>query len=475
MIDPSKNKQLFLDDHAIETTSGVERKLHQPHKLGPIIRPDTGIGQAHVQSSTAPQWNSETERWEMVISAAYDVGDTEVFHKEFATSADGIAWRTESDGRFAGAAPFSDRAFYMSDDRHLDHFLRDEADPDPARRYKALFSNRRHCDRHPGFSPDGRDWTMPDVSPIPSNDTSEIFIDDTRGRYVATVKHRTEWGRSAWLSTSDDFVEWTRPRLIMHTDDIDRENRKKRIQQVVDDPDYLTPGTVDDTPYNAEIYVLPIMPYEGIYVGFPLVFNPSGLDSQQMNNTGINQNELAISRDLTSWERVANREVWLGVEPWDGINYGTAQVSVNGQPIVRDGEIWVYYHAYRFRGHRSLFAHLDEKYLKDWGAICLAKLRLDGFVSLRAADEGTVVTEPFETNGGRLKVNVDAPNGSLAAEVLDAKSMEPLDGFTLADCTPLTGDHLAGPINWNSPDLPRGTVRLRFTLRKADLYAFRVE
>ena len=475
MIDPSKNKQLFLDDYAIESMFGVQRKLHQPDRLGPVLRPDTGIGQTHVQSSTAPQWNSETERWEMVVSAAYDLNGGEVFYKEFVTSANGVEWQTESDGRYAGAAPYSDRAFYMSDDRHLDHFLREEADPDPARRYKALFSNRRHCDRHPGFSPDGREWTMPDVSPIPSNDTSEVFIDDISGRYVATVKHRTEWGRSAWLSTSDDFVDWTLPRLIMHTDEIDRENRAKRIQKVVDDPDYLTPGSVDDTPYNAEVYVLPIMPYEGIYVGFPLIFNPSGLDSLQMNNTGINQNELAVSRDLMSWERVANREVWLGVEPWDGVNYGTAQVSVNGQPIVRDGEIWVYYHAYRFRGHRSLFAHVDEKYHKDWGAICLAKLRLDGFVSLEALEEGTLVTKPFETNGGRLMVNVDAQGGDMKAEVLDAKSMAPLDGYSLAESVPQTGDHVAGQVAWKHADLPRSTIRIRFRLRKADLYAFWVE
>ena len=37
-ISPDINKQLFLDDHAVEQTSRVVRTLHQPEKVGPVIR-----------------------------------------------------------------------------------------------------------------------------------------------------------------------------------------------------------------------------------------------------------------------------------------------------------------------------------------------------------------------------------------------------------------------------------------------------
>ena len=62
------------------------------------------------------------------------------------------------------------------------------------------------------------------------------------------------------------------------------------------------------------------------------------------------------------------------------------------------------------------------------GALCLAKLRLDGFVSLDAEGEGTVVTERFTLNGADLYVNADVPHGELRAEILDAETMQPLSG-----------------------------------------------
>ncbi len=101
------------------------------------------------------------------------------------------------------------------------HVIRDEGDPDPQRRYKALFSDAAHLNRHPGFSSDGFEWTFPDVLPIPSQDTSQLAHDKgDANRYLATVKHRTQWGRSAWLVESADFVNWTDPKLVMHSDEI---------------------------------------------------------------------------------------------------------------------------------------------------------------------------------------------------------------------------------------------------------------
>ena len=255
---------------------------------------------------------------------------------------------------------------YRSPDRSLYHVIRDEGDEDPRRRYKAFFSDMDHMNRCPGVSPDGFRWTFPDVPPIPSQDTSQLIHDDLGQRYLATVKHRTEWGRSAWLATSPDFVHWTDPVLILHTDEIDQENRGHRIQEVVDDPAFLSPPVVDGREYIAQLYMLPVMTYEGLYIGFPLLFNPSGTDPEQTNHTGLNQVELAVSRDARHWHRVADRAVFLGVEPWEGgANFGNAQVALCGPPIVRGQEIWIYYNAYRFRGHRNLFAGLDPAIYND--------------------------------------------------------------------------------------------------------------
>ena len=42
---------------------------------------------------------------------------------------------------------------------------------------------------------------------------------------------------------------------------------------------------------------------------------------------------------------------------------------------------------------------MDPEILDDGGALSLAKLRIDGFVSLDAEEAGTITTKPFMLNG----------------------------------------------------------------------------
>ncbi|SVA68091.1 uncharacterized protein METZ01_LOCUS120945, partial [marine metagenome] len=331
--------------------------------------------------------------------------------------------------------------------------------------------------RYPAFSPDGFHWTFPHVPGIPSEDTSQIFYDDLNNRFGAIVKQRTEWGRSAWLTISDDFDEWTDPILVMHTDEVDQANRRERIRKVVEDPNYLSPPHIDEeTDFIAQLYQMPVMSYEGQYIGFPLLFNPAGLDLPQMNNVGINQTEIAISRDLYHWERVGNREIFLGIEPWDGINYGTCQVSVCGSPIVRDDEIWIFYGACRFRGVPDSYPSEYAEYFNDMGALELAKLRLDGFVSMDASSTGSIVTKPMELNGQEIFINAEAPDGEIRVAVVDPETMMPLTGYTTSNCYPVRGDQISGKVSWPAGPLSvERPVKLLFELSNARLYSFWLE
>ena len=42
-------------------------------------------------------------------------------------------------------------------------------------------------------------------------------------------------------------------------------------------------------------------------------------------------------------ERVADRELFFGVAPWDGVGYDTSQISVFGAPIVVSDKIYKNY------------------------------------------------------------------------------------------------------------------------------------
>ena len=89
-----------------------------------------------------------------------------------------------------------------------------------------------------------------------------------------------------------------------------------------------------------------------------------------------------------------------------------------------------------FAATRASTAKTYAEYFNDAGALHLSILRLDGFISLDAEGEGTVVTERFTLNGTDLYVNADVPHGELRAEILDAETMQPLPGLSEAEMSP---------------------------------------
>ena len=284
------------------------------------------------------------------------------------------------------------------------HVVRDETDPDPDRRYKGLLSARN---RYPAVSPDGFHWTLLDTPPIPSQDESQFTHDHQSNQFLAMVKQGTEWGRSVWLSTSADFKAFSEPKLIFHTDEIDRKNRRRRVRQVIENPAYITPPIIDDEDYIAECYNMAVLPYQGFYIGFPTIFNPFGaVPPPATNYTRINQIELTVSRDLYHWERVADRALFIGLEPFDGENYGCSQLLMAGHPIVReDGEIWCYYNALRipasieryreFNRAKELFRlNVRPEHFEDAGALTLAKLRFLCSVASRPTRVPSQVRSP---------------------------------------------------------------------------------
>ena len=261
-LDPYLHRQLFLDDHAIGESSGVRRVLHQPERLGAILKPDVSRGQMALQSKSPPWWNPDLRVWEWWYWAMYDEIPGQMYASEgrvshYATSTDGVNWDTTSLGMHEFRGSKDNNVAYDTSERGLAlyHIIRDDSDPDPDRRFKGIFATAdRLADRLPGFSPDGFDWTFPEAEPTPSKDTSNYLHDRERRVFVGMVKHGTEWGRSVWLVTSEDFVTWTDPRLVLHSDLEDRRNRKARVEAVVRDPAYLSPPLVDGVDYLAEVY-----------------------------------------------------------------------------------------------------------------------------------------------------------------------------------------------------------------------------
>ena len=107
----------------------------------------------------------------------------------------------------------------------------------------------------------------------------------------------------------------------------------------------------------------------------------------------------------------------------------------------------------------------------------MARLRMDGFVSLKGGVEwGSVLTRPLVVSAERLHMNVDSWRGKVLVEVLDAETGGAVTGFARDDSIPVTIDSTDEIARWNDMDDLSGligkTVRLRFSLWQAELYSF---
>ena len=106
------------------------------------------------------------------------------------------------------------------------------------------------------------------------------------------------------------------------------------------------------------------------------------------------------------------------------------------------------------------------------------EFRTNGFASRRAGEtEGMLTTHPMIFQGSRLTVNAAAGKGRVSVEVLD-EGGRPLPGYARKDCLVESFDSTRQEVTWrekwNLSALRGQPVRLRFYVRKADLYGFQI-
>ena len=97
-------------------------------------------------------------------------------------------------------------------------------------------------------------------------------------------------------------------------------------------------------------------------------------------------------------------------------------------------------------------------------ALGLAKLRVDGFVSLDAGPtrRGILVTRPLISEGRWLKANLRCyGGGSIAAEIVDLRE-QVIPGFSRQECDVFRGDSVEHTFSWKGrtemPALPGETA-----------------
>jgi hypothetical protein len=480
-------KQIFADDVLIASKSGVERKVHtaaklehpvfeasEPWELGPTVKgqPDRRL---YIYGTVLR--DAASGHFRMWYSAGGAAGNREI-KNYYATSQDGIAWQRPELGLVAFGDSKANNLINLP--FHSTSVILDNRESDPGKRYKAAGTvggvsetqiARLESRFEKGwalptraywaaYSADGVQWTLyPDNPVLPGCDTITLAQDPQTGEYLAFHKRHGDQRtrpvmRQVYLSISKDMQHWSEPELVMNPDETDHAKARE-----------LKGGM------HTEFYNMSAFPYAGQWLGLVTVFRRTGpppvKGPGQSGDDGPIDVQLVHSRDGRRWQRCSDRSpvIALGPHPYDAGSI----LGICNSPVIVGDEMWMYYTAITTTHGGAL----PDKQM----TIARAAWRLDGMVSLHAADsEGVIETVPIQPEGDRLFVNADVRTGRLIVEVLDAEGCT-VPGFERSACLPLTGGAVRQAVKWRTESsLPQGkSLRLRFHLTNGDLFSYAFE
>ena len=480
-------RQLFIDDCLIECMCGLKRVLNQPekHPGNPVLegdRPHEGW-LARICGNSV-YYDEEDKIFKMWYDTAAGIG--------YAVSQDGIEWEKPDLGLFEYNGTRDHNLVYQGRNFSV---IKDKREQDPAKRYKSLYwgsLNRKDLPfegkgHQAAFSPDGIHWNSVPENPVigySNGVTDGQFVlgwDAAHRKYVTYLRPNTDIfdppkRTVAWM-TSEDFIRWDRCVVCLVPDERDRE--------------------------WDEYYRMTVTNYEKKYIGFLWVYyNDPELEEQFL------ESKLTFSRDGVVWKRAVDRKVFLPNSEkgrWD------SKYSCICNMLTVGNEHFFYYLGANFRhtprgedgkkgSQKKLIGTVIDGERKAF-AVGLAKMRLDGFVSIESKfhgsashtgvpQSGVLTTRPMSFTGKRLKLNADSSHGDIRVEVLDGKGI-PLEGYSKNEALPIRENSTEITVQWkggrdliqepesftgfqDSVYYVRKPVKLRFYLTNAKLYSFQI-
>ncbi len=441
-IDIGSRRELFVDKLLIAELKNAELKLNEPVKAP---RAKSPLPERHMM--TVIKDGDLYRAWYRGIDPSYtgeahsgSPGET-IFYAE---SHDGKEWEFpklrlfEYGGTLDNNVVLAKMPPYLTD---FMPFLDTRPGVDPSERYKAVAgypgpgnktgTTKTGIGLYGFVSPDGIKWTkQEEIIPYKSEwrhafDSPNVaFWSEAEQKYVCYFRTWVEDGkvRSVSRSTSPDFVKWSAP-----------------VE--------MRPNLPGEHLYTTMTHPYVRAPH--IYISLPTRFVPLAKDSADKVQDNIT--DLLFMSTRAGSDRYDRLFTEAYIRPGLDPKRWTNRANYVAENVLQTGpdELSIY--------HRS-----GDRYV----------LRPDGFVSVHAgAQDGTLLTKPILFKGKNLELNFStSAKGLVQVEILDAS------GKIVASSEKLTTDAIDKTISWQHGDLAAlagKPVRLKFTLRDADLYSFR--
>ncbi|HOQ87898.1 MAG TPA: hypothetical protein PLQ89_19500 [Phycisphaerae bacterium] len=495
------NRQLFIDRTFIENARGIELRVHQPVKTGELtIKPDHPWEQGGIGPYSSVLWEPGKPGEPGAYHMWYHAMTTTQWHTGddrgaicYARSRDGIHWEKPA----LDLVPFEGSS---GNNIVLGHgaagaklgqdggmvFIDPTAPPDQKFRM-AIRVKEFGEGLHVFSSPDGIRWRCTHPSVITArpeqgnhhlDSQNVLFWDAGLGKYVAYVRRNVKdagsQGRSiarGESATLDGFPVVQDMPVAFGPD------RDDLFHHDVPAVDYYMSAAIRYPWADRAYFMFPTAYYH--YLGGIL----PEFKGEVPTNAGPLHTQFAASRDGIRWERFG-REPFVPLGMKGEFDWASARVFYGMVPDVSGRYLYMYYRASdwlhgwdRDERNKRLLTAAGLGASENIAVISRVVLRRDGFVSVRAAyTGGEFATPPLVFTGRQLVLNIDtSATGIARVEIQDANGA-PLPGYGLDDCDLIhTTNEINRVVSWQGrrdvTGLAGRPIRLRFSLRDADLYA----
>lgn len=474
--------ELFIDRYIIEELAGEAKVvLHHPTPQEMVMEHDEpweGSGSGyHTVFEDDGQYRMYYKSYQNPNSRTATQDDLNILSCAYAESADGINWVKPNLRIHDFEGSKNNNVIFVTGDfqglaidaGHPAVFKDENPDVSKDALYKAILRAKRPTvGLYALKSPDGIHWQPISKEIIISDgyfDSQNLaFWDPNIKKYRAYWRFfdQDEEGkrvRSIRTATSENFVDWDNYQDLKYQDNPQEQLYTNQVK-----PYYRAPH---------------------IYVGFPARYIDRGWSESMRMLPELEDREYRSSRQerfgtaLTETLLMASR---------DGVLFHKWNEAFIRPGPERKGS-WTYgdaYTAWQMVETKSalegapneLSLYVTEQYWNGTSsALRRYTLRIDGFASVYANMKGgALVTKPIAFSGDNLFLNFSSSAaGEILVELLDEDDV-PIPDYTLEDCEPIFGDALERKVSWKGnrdvSSLAGKTIKLRFTLKDADLFSF---